>query len=124
MQSSYISRWHLWLLLLVALLLTLLAAVQPEIALGSTPRHDSTAQATESPSEKATNAAQVALGVWKEGATMPTRRSEIAAAVIDGLIYVPGGFGGTDTLEVYDPAADSWKKRASMPEGRHHEMVT
>ena len=31
---------------------------------------------------------------WQSGAPMPTARSEMRAAVVDGIFYVPGGFGG------------------------------
>jgi N-acetylneuraminic acid mutarotase len=55
---------------------------------------------------------------------MVTARSETAAAVIDGLIYVPGGYGGRSVLEIYDPQADAWSTAASLPEGRDHAAVT
>ncbi len=62
-------------------------------------------------------------GSWMEGAKMPTNRSEMAAVMLNGRIYVPGGFGGQKMLEVYDPEADSWSPLAEMPEGRHHLMA-
>ena len=62
-------------------------------------------------------------GTWSEGAPMPTARSEMPAALLDGLIYLPGGFGGEQALEAYDPAADRWHSLAPMPEGRHHLMA-
>ena len=55
---------------------------------------------------------------------MISARSETAAVVINGLIYVPGGYGNERALEVYDPAQDSWRALAQMPEGRHHLMTT
>ena len=55
---------------------------------------------------------------------MLTPRSETEAAVVDGLIYVPGGYGGREVLEVYDPAADAWTARANLPDGRDHSAVT
>ena len=54
---------------------------------------------------------------------MPTARSEMRAAVVDGIIYVPGGFGGLTSFEAYDPANDSWTELAPMPEPAHHLMV-
>ena len=63
-------------------------------------------------------------GTWDQGASMPSARSEMVAVVIDGLIYVPGGFGGQRALEVYDPAADTWFTLADMPGSRHHLMAT
>ena len=39
--------------------------------------------------------------------------------VLDGKIYVMGGIGANvlDTVEVYDPQADSWQRMARMPRG-------
>jgi N-acetylneuraminic acid mutarotase len=58
---------------------------------------------------------------------MGVPRSETAAAVVDGLIYVPGGFDdesdNSNVLEVYDPAADHWRQLAAMPQPRNHPMV-
>jgi N-acetylneuraminic acid mutarotase len=64
-------------------------------------------------------------GAWTLGAPMPTARSEIAAAVLDGRIYVAGGFVQsasmiTDAFEVYDPPADQWETLASLPVPLHH----
>ena len=64
---------------------------------------------------------------WTAGAPMPTARSEIAAAELDGRIYVAGGLaqlGTTDAFEVYDPASNTWKELAPLPEGRHHLALT
>ena len=55
---------------------------------------------------------------------MPTARSEMRAAVVDGIFYVPGGFGGLTSFEAYDPANDSWTQLAPLPEPAHHMMVT
>ena len=53
---------------------------------------------------------------------MPTARSENAAAVIDEIIYVSGGFGGEKKFEAYDSVADTWQSLADLPESRHHLM--
>lgn len=56
---------------------------------------------------------------WTMLSAKPTPVADIAAAVIGGLIYVPGGrrAGGqpTDMLEVYDPRRDRWEQRAALP---------
>ncbi len=76
-----------------------------------------------------------AKNVWIPRAPMLTARSEMPAVELDGLIYVPGGFGSmrgglangkgpVDTLDVYDPFANQWRTLAPMPDGRHHEMIT
>lgn len=58
---------------------------------------------------------------WSERASMPTARSGIAAAVVDGKIYVAGGRPphGND-FAVYDPANDTWNSLPNMPTGRNH----
>lgn len=61
---------------------------------------------------------------WQTGAVMPTARSEMRTAVVDGIFYVPGGFGGLSSFESYDPASDSWTELSPMPEPAHHMMVT
>lgn len=64
----------------------------------------------------------IAGGQWAERTPMPTPRSEMPAALLDGIIYVPGGLGGPETFEAYDPVADTWTTLAPLPEGRHHFM--
>ncbi len=61
---------------------------------------------------------------WQEVGTMPTSRSENRGALIDGLIYVPGGWGGESVLEAYDPGSGEWTTLADLPDGRHHFMTT
>jgi N-acetylneuraminic acid mutarotase len=68
-----------------------------------------------------TTLAQVpAPGRWTQGAAMPSSRTEVAVAEVDGKIYVVGGFGGERELEIYDPAADRWSRGASFPREVHH----
>ncbi len=66
-------------------------------------------------------------GPWQEMARMPTSRSEMSAGVIDGRIYVPGGWGnGFDqsiALEMYDPATDTWTKLADLPFHVNHHAT-
>lgn len=56
---------------------------------------------------------------WEERAQKPTPVSNIGAAVLEGKIYVPGGYTAegtlTDVLEIYDPAKDTWMKGPSLP---------
>jgi N-acetylneuraminic acid mutarotase len=52
---------------------------------------------------------------------MPTAGADIDSAVVDGKIYVFGGYSGGNvlsTVEVYDPATDKWEKKADMKVGR------
>lgn len=66
-------------------------------------------------------------GGWTYGTPMPTPRAEVASAVIDGKIYVVGGFTesgqNSDVVEVYDPATDSWSNIEPMPERLDHAMA-
>lgn len=92
-------------------------------ACGDSPAVTSTVDAT-------TTTATTAAG-WVRLANVPTPRSEMSAAVIDGLIYVPGGYTRAVTgefvteavVEVYDPAEDEWSRIADLPEGRNHPMT-
>jgi N-acetylneuraminic acid mutarotase len=64
---------------------------------------------------------------WSQGASMPTARSEIAAANIGDDIYVVGGFDGSgdasDVVELYNVKNNSWKSIASLPQALHHPAV-
>jgi len=64
---------------------------------------------------------------WDMRAPMPTERTEVGVAAVDGMVYVVGGldaFGRTsDAVELYDPKTDSWVKSSPLPEGRHHAGV-
>ncbi len=68
-----------------------------------------------------------AVGMWTEGAPMPTARSEVTSAVLDGKIYVIGGFqvsgSNTSAVEAYDPATDSWEQAAPLPVTLDHAMA-
>jgi N-acetylneuraminic acid mutarotase len=48
----------------------------------------------------------------------------MAAAVLDGQVYVAGGFDSRfvrlDFFERYDPAADAWETLPPLPDARHH----
>jgi N-acetylneuraminic acid mutarotase len=56
---------------------------------------------------------------WAEIASMSEVREKPAAAFVDGLLYVVGGWddtGGTvGTLEIYDPETDTWSTGAEAP---------
>jgi hypothetical protein len=59
---------------------------------------------------------------WFTGlAPMPTPRSDMTAAVVNGKIYVIGGWDGTnilDIVEIYDPLTDTWFFGSPMPTPR------
>lgn len=62
---------------------------------------------------------------WLRLADLPTARSEVAGAVLDGKAYVAGGFApaGSAVVEVYDPSRDTWARTAPMPVALHHTAL-
>lgn len=63
-----------------------------------------------------------AVDTWTYKADMPTARGFVSGCVIDGKIYVIGGFpthySVTSAVEMYDPTNDTWTKMANMPSAR------
>jgi len=64
---------------------------------------------------------------WKKKADMPTQRAFLSNSVVNGKIYAIGGtshrivandYEGISTVEVYDPATDTWMRKADMPTAR------
>ncbi|MDH5543386.1 MAG: Ig-like domain-containing protein [Nitrospinota bacterium] len=54
---------------------------------------------------------EIARNIWYKKASMPTPRYQHSSSVVDGKIYVIGGrdnAGTLNTVEVYDPVANSW----------------
>ena len=61
--------------------------------------------------------------LWTTKSPMPTLRGEgLTSAVVNGKIYVIGGFNGSalSVVEEYDPITDTWVTKASMPTARYH----
>jgi len=56
---------------------------------------------------------------WKETAPSPFARVESPAAVVNGKIYLFGGFTedleASNQLDVYDPVNDCWTRKKDMP---------
>lgn len=62
---------------------------------------------------------------WQAKKNMPTARSGTSSVAVNGKIYVFGGYTGNyftwsggntlDTVEMYDPATDTWTSKKSMP---------
>ena len=62
---------------------------------------------------------------WQRGADMLTLRHGAKAAVVNGIIYVFGGYSAKDQkivnmkfpvlVEAYDPQTDTWVKKQDMP---------
>lgn len=78
----------------------------------------------------ATEVLDPATGRWSRLPDAPTARNSAASAVIDGRIYVVGGRSAIKqadgslsqvnlaTLEVFDPASNTWTVRKPMPQPR------
>ena len=66
-------------------------------------------------------------GEWKTLAHMPTSRQELATAVLNGKIYsiagLAGNFIGTDNVDVYNPATNTWTSVAPLPILNHHNCA-
>jgi len=66
-----------------------------------------------------------ASNTWTTKTPMPTTRSQMGGAVINGKLYVVGGTtsggaaGAVTTLEVYDPGTNAWTTKAPMPTARY-----
>ncbi len=56
---------------------------------------------------------------WTRRTSKPVPVRNIGAAVLEDLIYVPGGYDALDraveVVEVYDPQADTWREVAALP---------
>src|SRR5689334_22321409 len=67
-------------------------------------------------------------GSWASGPPLPTPRGEVAGAVLDGRLYVAGGFGPdrmqVPTFEAFDPAMHAWTELAPLPAARDHAVLT
>ena len=67
---------------------------------------------------------------WQRGADMPTPRTNAKAAVVNGTIYVFGGYNSKDKflqnwkmadhVEAYDPLTDTWIQKKKMPISRFY----
>jgi non-specific serine/threonine protein kinase len=58
---------------------------------------------------------------WRRIADIPTPRSEVAAVVFRGTIFVVGGFGGGDVVEAL--AGDRWSAAPHYPLAVDHAMA-
>lgn len=67
-----------------------------------------------------------AKDTWTERTPMPMWRNAHCTSALDGRILVIGGYGGTTgyryqgltTVDVYDPASDTWTTAPDLPSGR------
>ena len=66
-----------------------------------------------------------ATDTWTAKSDMPTARHALSTSVVDGKIYAIGGYvpgvpghPGLATVDIYDPATDTWTTAPDMPTGR------
>ncbi len=65
--------------------------------------------------------AQCPGGTWVRLAPLNEARQEVAAAELDGKIYVVGGLAGrANANEIYDTRTDTWSLGANLPIGTDH----
>jgi N-acetylneuraminic acid mutarotase len=63
----------------------------------------------------------VGNGTWATKKPMPTGRTTLGAAAINGIVYAVGGVSSSGiqaTNEAYDPASDTWTTKKPMPTAR------
>ena len=106
---------------LPAALVLVIACQAPPPSSGGAPAA-SAVTATPSAATAAPSAPTARAG-WRRIADIPTARSEVAAAVAGGRVYVIGGFGGGTVVERYDPATDRWDRAPSLPLAVDHPMA-
>jgi N-acetylneuraminic acid mutarotase len=62
---------------------------------------------------------------WSAASPFPEPQEELYALTVNGKVYIVGGFGKTGDpqglMYEYDPAADRWTKKKSMPKPVHHQ---
>lgn len=75
--------------------------------------------------EEAAEAEQA--GVWETRAALLDANSEMAVAELDGKIYVMGGYPASrqtvNTVQIYDPASDSWSYGPPLPRPSNHNVA-
>ena len=66
-------------------------------------------------------------GLWFVTTPMPSARQEISTAVLNGRIFVIGGYNSsgnsTDTVEVFDPTNSQWSSAAPLPIVTNHNAA-
>ena len=87
-------------------------------AIGGALTYNSTALSTVEEYDPATD-------TWTRKADMPTARAYLSTSAVNGKIYAIGGtllnpewYLGISTVEEYNPATNTWTKKADMPTGR------
>jgi len=73
------------------------------------------------------NTGRTQSGTWDLGAPMPDARQELATGVLNGKVYVIGGYDAdahsTRTLQVYNPTTDTWTLARPLPVAVNHNAA-
>jgi len=114
LPKAHIATWQRVLFVLAALCIGVLVFWPParttSVGTGG-PFTDRTSAALNNPSGTTPSR-------WVARAQMPTARARLAVAACQGKLYAIGGDtedGVTGVVETYDPATDTWARRASKP---------
>src|SRR5258705_6730717 len=99
----------------LAVVVLVLAACEPG---NGAPERTSQILSSASPSGTGTAATPAA---WRRVADITTPRSEVAAAVFRGVVYMVGGSGGGNVAETY--IADRWSPAPRYPITVDHAMA-
>src|SRR5271155_5742089 len=70
--------------------------------------------------------AQMPQSPWKKAAPFPEPDEELCGVTVNGNLCVIGGWGHGKARGAnyeYDPAADKWTKKKSMPRPAHHAAL-
>ncbi|OLA99104.1 MAG: hypothetical protein AUH08_12545, partial [Verrucomicrobia bacterium 13_2_20CM_54_12] len=66
-------------------------------------------------------------GTWQTRAPMPVSRQELATGVLNGKVYVVGGYDAdahsTATVQVYNPTTDTWTLAQALPIAVNHNAA-
>jgi len=84
----------------------------------ATPAASSTATAA---SPATSPVSTLAAAGWRRIADIPTPRSEVAATIFRGNVYVIGGFGGGNVVEIFD--GQRWTRAPDLPIAVDHAMA-
>src|SRR6266542_1407042 len=80
-----------------------------------------TFRVTATPAASAASSTSPATLAWRRIADIPTARSEVAATVFRGEVYVIGGFGGGRVVEIFD--GQRWRRGPDLPLEVDHAMA-
>ena len=64
-----------------------------------------------------------ASNTWSSRAPLPTLRRQVAGGILQGKLYVMGGYNETSISRantVYDPATNRWTEKAPLPAARRN----